>query len=133
MIKINKDYIDDLKSRKIEKIKIFFYNSWCSWTKTDIVEDDFEIIDLVCLNCHLEFISGSLKNYPFFIYVEKKDKEKFENCIITRVEVTDHTWKVKTSFIYNSSEVKERCGCGSSFAFEKKLLKIDLEKLKKNF
>jgi hypothetical protein len=37
---------------------------------------------------------------------------------------------VKTRYIYASEKVLDRCGCGSSFWFEKKKPKIDLAKLK---
>jgi len=31
MIKLDKNTINDLESRRVEKIKIFFYDAWCSW------------------------------------------------------------------------------------------------------
>jgi hypothetical protein len=33
-------------------------------------------------------------------------------------------------YIFSSEEVEDRCGCGTSFAFEKPAPKINLEKLK---
>lgn len=85
-----------------------------------MVFDDFEI------DIQLEMINQD----GIDIYIEKIDKEKFENCSITRVQKADHTGKVKTRYIYASDKVLDRCGCGSSFWFEKKKPKIDLDKLK---
>lgn len=120
MLKLSQNIVDDLKSRKIEKIKIYFYGAWCSGTKVGIIESDFEknVLEKLSLD------------YIFEVYIEKIDKNKFENAIITMVETTDHTWKNKTSYIYSSEEIKERCGCGSSFSFEKKNPKLNLDKLK---
>lgn len=126
MLKLSQNIINDLEEKKVEKIKIFFYTSWCAWTKIDLVENDFEINeDLVCLE----------KFYNFDIYIEKKDFEKLDNSIITRLEVkkneeNEHLkWK-KYKYIFTNEKIKERCGCWTSFSFEKKKPKIDLEKLK---
>ena len=121
MLKIDKNTISYFKEINAEKIKIFFYNSWCSWTKLNIISE-FEIDESV------EFLreEDGLK-----IYIEKIEKDKLENCNITRVSHADHTWKVKISYIYSSEEVKWRCWCGSSFSFwEGKKIKLDLSKLK---
>lgn len=125
MLKISQNIIDDLKERKVEKVKIFFYSSWCSWTKVDL-EEDFEVTDrLVIIQ----------KNDFFDIFVLKKDFEKFENSIITRVDVKKDEenkhlkWK-KYKYIFSNEKIKDRCGCWTSFSFEKKKLKLNLEKLK---
>lgn len=120
-MKLDKNTVLDLIERKVEKILVYFYDSWCSWTKVDIKED-FEIND------DLEKLE--LSSSPFFVYVEKKDKEKFFKSIITKTISADHTWKEKVRYIFSNEEVKERCGCGTSFSFEKKKPQIDLEKLK---
>lgn len=120
MLKLSKNIIDELNARDVKKIKIYFYNSWCSGTKVGIIEDDFEVSWLIKLDL----------NYDFIVYVEQKDLEKFQHCMITKVSNTDHTWKEKVSYIYSSDWVKERCGCGSSFSFEKKFPKLNLDKLK---
>ena len=60
----------------------------------------------------------------------KTDKQYLENASITRVVVADHTGVAKTRDIFASDDVEDRCGCGTSFAFEKPAPKIDLEKLK---
>lgn len=119
-IKIDSSTLKYFEEKWSEKIKVFFYGAWCSWTKIDIT-DEFEISD------ELTFLpfESDIK-----IYVEKKDSEKFEDCTITRVVKADHTWKEKIRYIYKSWDVKWRCGCGSSFSFEEKKPKIDLEKLK---
>ncbi|MCD5380749.1 hypothetical protein LR004_02375, partial [Candidatus Gracilibacteria bacterium] len=65
------------------------------------------------------------------IYLDKRDKEKLDNCTITRVVIADHTGKEKVRYILKSDEVKGRCGCGSSFSFgEKQKPKLDLTKLR---
>ena len=119
-IKLDKNTIALFEEQKLEKIKIFFYDSWCSWTKVDI-SSDFEVD---------ENLVEVENNYSFKIYLEKKDLSKFENCNITKTVVADHTWKEKIRYIFSSNKVKDRCGCGSSFSFDKKVPKIDLSKLK---
>ena len=69
-------------------------------------------------------------DYSFDVYVNKSDKEKFNWAIITKTITADHTWKEKIRYIFSNEKVKERCGCWSSFSFEKKVPKIDLSKLK---
>lgn len=101
------------------KIKVFFYEAWCSGSKIDISER-FETNDLLRLDTGL----------CFDVYVEKEDKEKFENSRITRVVKADHTWKEKIRYIFSSEKVKDRCWCWTSFGFEKKIPKINLNKLK---
>lgn len=120
-MKLDKKTVLDLIERKVEKILIYFYDAWCSWTKVDIKED-FEITDFIK---KLELSSS-----PFTVYVEKKDFDKFKNAIITKTVSADHTWKEKVRYIFNNEQVKDRCGCGSSFSFEKKKPKIDLNKLR---
>ena len=121
MLKLDQNTIKYFQEEKAEKIKIFFYDSGCSWTKVNI-SSDFEIDESV------EFLRE--ENW-INIYIEKMEKAKLENCSITRVSTADHTWKEKIRYIYKSEEVKWRCWCGSSFSFwEGKKVKIDLWKLK---
>ena len=120
-MKLDKKTVLDLIERKVEKILVYFYDAWCSGTKVDIKED-FIVDD------SLEKLE--LSSSPFFVYVEKKDKQKFAWAIITKTIVADHTWKEKIRYIFNNEQVVDRCGCGSSFSFEKKTPKIDLNKLK---
>lgn len=120
MFKLDKNTVIDLQNRKVEKIFIFFYDSWCSWTKVNIIED-FEITE------NLEKLN---LNITFWVYVEKKDKYKFDWSTITKTITVDHTWKEKVRYIFSNKKVKDRCWCGSSFSFSEKKLKIDFEKLK---
>ncbi len=120
MIKLDKSTINDLETRKIKQVKVFFYDSWCSWTKVNISED-FEI------EKHLKLIESK---YTFLIYIDKRDKEKLENCSITKTITADHTWKEKIRYIFSSDEVKWRCWCWSSFSFWKEKPKLNLNNLK---
>lgn len=120
MLQLDKKLVSELEEKWIEKVKVFFYESGCSGTKIDIAVADFETQGLLKTD----------SEYGFDIYVESDEKAKFENCSITRVQKADHTGELKSRYIYSSEEVLDRCGCGTSFAFEKKKPKIDLEKLK---
>lgn len=121
-MKLDKSTVLDLMSRKVEKILVYFYDAWCSWTKINIKED-FEV--------NLDLQKLELKSSPFDVYVEKKDAEKFVWAIITKTIISDHTGKEKIRYIFSNEQVKDRCWCGSSFSFlETKKPKINLEKLK---
>jgi Fe-S cluster assembly iron-binding protein IscA len=121
MLKLDKKTIADLEARKIQKIKVFFYSGGCSGTKVDILEDNF-MVDESLLKADIE--------YPFDIFIESKDREKFEFATITRLVKADHTGEAKPRYIYTNEAILDRCGCGTSFSFEKKKPKINLEKLK---
>ena len=126
MLQLDQKFITELENSAVEKIKVFFYNAGCSGTKINI-ETDFELTDDV------EELESS---YAFKLYVPKRDKEHLENARITRTVKADHTGQEKVRFIFTSEEVEDRCGCGTSFAFEKKAPKVDLAKLaelRKNF
>ena len=69
--------------------------------------------------------------YGFELYIEEKDKEKLESARVTRVVVADHTGEEKVRYVFSSEQILDRCGCGTSFGFEKPVPKIDLEKLRK--
>lgn len=43
-INLDKNIISYLKEKNTEKIRIFFYDSGCIWTKVDISED-FVVVD----------------------------------------------------------------------------------------
>jgi len=124
-MKLDKKLIAEIQEKWIEKIMVFFYDAGCSGNKIDIVFDDFEQKDLCSI-----FSSEDKKEINFQIYVEKKDEEKLKDCSITRIQKADHTGIVKSRYIFTSEKVLDRCGCGTSFAFEKKKPTIDLEKLK---
>ncbi len=121
-MKLDKNTVLDLMNRKVEKILIYFYDAWCSGTKVNIKED-FDITD--------DLQKLELKSSPFEVYVEKKEADKFVWAVITKTVTSDHTGKEKVRFIFSNEQVKDRCGCGSSFSFwEKKKPKLDLSKLK---
>ncbi len=125
MLNIDKNALKYFKEEKFEKIKIFFYNAWCSGTKVNIT-DNFDITE------NLLKITLKIENHELLCFFDKKDKEKFQNCSITRIIKADHNWKEKISYIYSSENVKSRCWCWSSFSFwEDKEPKIKLESLKK--
>jgi len=120
-MKLDKNTVLDLIERKVEKVLVYFYDAWCSGTKVNIKED-FEV------NNDLEKLS--LSSSQFEVYVEKKDKDKFNWAIITKTVTADHTWKEKVRYIFSNDKVKDRCWCGSSFSFETKKAKLDLNKFK---
>ena len=121
MIKLDKNTINDLESRKVKKIKIFFYDAWCSGTKINISED-FEI-DQTLMQVNI-----SSKN-TFKIYIDKRDKEKLKNCSITKTINKDHTWEEKIRYIFSSKQVKSRCWCWSSFDLWDKKPKLNINNL----
>ncbi len=120
-MKLDKKTVVDLIERKVKKILVYFYDAWCSGTKVNIKED-FVLSD--------ELTKLDLSSSPFEVYIEKKDFDKFNWAIITKTITADHTWKEKVRYIFSNEKVKDRCGCGSSFSFEKKKPQIDMEKLK---
>ncbi len=120
-IKLDNNTLEYFKAQWSEKIKVFFYSAGCSGNKVNIV-DEFELDKSVELLEEQEWIE---------IYVDKRDKENLVWSSITRVVIADHTGIEKIRYIYKWSEVKWRCGCGSSFNFgEEKTVKLDLGKLK---
>lgn len=134
MFKLDPKTLTEFTKNGVKKIKIFFYSAGCSGTKVDIVVDDFEVSENLTLipptPSPLLKGEGLGEKHPFEIYVEKKDKEKFENATVTRLVKADHTGEAKPRYIYSDESVEDRCGCGTSFAFEKKKPKFDFTKLK---
>jgi len=120
MLKLDKKTVAEYEEAWVEKLKVFFYEAGCSGMKIDM-QSEFEVDDKI------EKLEST---YDFEVYVPKTDKEHLEDANITRVVVADHTGVAKTRYIFASDEVEDRCGCGSSFAFEKPVPKIDLEKLR---
>lgn len=121
--KLDNKTVEYFEKLWLDKVKVFFYGSGCSWTKLSISRE-FDITDE---------LSEIEVDYSFKVFIEKKDNEKFENCSITMIKVEDdsgHDKGNKYKFIYTSEEVVDRCWCGSSFSFEKKKPKLDLGKLK---
>ncbi len=104
-----------LSSFPTTDIKIFFYNSWCEGTKIDLTSD-FETKDL-------EKIEISGKN----IYFSPEDGKNLDGgkVIPKTSNVEGHGGKAKYLFI--SPKIQSRCGCATSFSFQRKL--IDTEKI----
>lgn len=122
MLKLDIKTVQSFEKSGVEKIKIFFYDAGCAGQKLDIQTDDFPITDELTQLTDLE--------YPFAVYVYSTDVSKLEKVTITRVVVADHSGEKKTRYIVASSEVQQRCGCGSSFSFEKWQPKIQYNNLK---
>ena len=120
MLQLDPKTVCELESAWINKIKVFFYEAWCSGTKINM-ETEFDVTD---------DIKELESEYSFKIYVPKTDAEYLENARITKTVKADHTGQEKIRYIFASDDVEDRCGCGTSFAFEKPAPVIDLEKLK---
>jgi Fe-S cluster assembly iron-binding protein IscA len=120
MLTLDKKTVREFEDTWVKKLKVFFIDSGCSGTKIDM-SSDFEV------STEIDKLESE---YGFEVYVPKTDREYLENAKITRVVVADHTGEAKSRYIFASDEVEDRCGCGTSFAFEKPVPVIDLEKLK---
>jgi len=120
MLTLDKKTVSEYEAAGTTKLKVFFYEAWCSGMKIDM-QTDFKINDE---------IDKLESEYGFELYVPKSDREYLENAKITRVVVADHTWEAKARYIFASDDVEDRCWCGTSFAFEKPTPIIDLEKLR---
>lgn len=98
-------------------IKVYFYASGCEGTKVHLTSD-FE-------KTNLESFSLWGKN----IYYEKNDSENLNWAKILKKLDNSWTWhKNNDKYLFISPKVQSRCGCATSFSFEKKL--IDKSKLK---
>jgi Fe-S cluster assembly iron-binding protein IscA len=126
MLNLDKNMVAHFEEQGVKKVKVFFYEAGCSGTKVEVATD-FEIEENLTLALSLE----ERGQYGFDVYIEEKDREKLENARITRVVVADHTGEEKIRYVFSSEQVLDRCGCGTSFGFEKPVPKIDLEKLRK--
>ena len=120
MLQLDKKTVSEFEESWVERLKVFFIDAGCSGTKIDMTSD-FEI------NSEIDKLHGE---YWFELYAPKTDREYLENARITRVIVADHTWVAKVRYIFASDEVEDRCWCWTSFAFEKPIPVIDLEKLR---
>jgi len=121
MLILDKKMVSHYEEQWAERVKVFFYEAGCSGTKIEVstdfdVDEDLEMVD---------------SQYGFGVYIEKKDRDKLDEGRITRVVVADHTWEEKVRYVFSSEQILDRCGCGTSFGFEKPVPKIDLEKLRK--
>ena len=119
MLQLDNKFLAELQASWVQKLKIFLYESGCSWKKV-WVETEFDI-DENLLRWESNFSS---------LYIPKTDIAHLENGRITKTVKADHTWKEKIRYIFTSDEIQDRCWCGTSFAFEKKKPRIDFDKLK---
>jgi Fe-S cluster assembly iron-binding protein IscA len=120
MLELDKKFLKELEEAWVQKLKVFLYEAGCSGTKVS-VETEFQRDESVE---HLESNFSQL-------YTPKSDAIHLRNGRLTKTVKADHTGQEKVRYIFSSEEIQERCGCGTSFAFEKKKPKIDLEKLRK--
>lgn len=104
-------------------IKVYFYDSGCEWTKINLTWD-FD-------KTWLEKIELNWVN----IFFETKDKEHLDWWKIVLKPSDNKNWHSSTAkYLFISPKVSSRCGCASSFSFEKKLIPKDkLAKLKAVF
>ena len=131
MLTLDKKTVIEFEEAWIEKLKVFFIEAGCSGTKIQM-ETEFEI-DESLVEISLSPSGGKMSEGQIGgikVYVPKTDKQFLENASITRVVKADHTGIAKSRYIFASDEVEDRCWCGTSFAFEKPVPKIDLQKLK---
>ena len=139
MIKIDKKTLVEFHQAGVKKIHVFFYEAWCSWTKVDI-ETDFDETDLelVAVFPDLDSEWKPVNNPPLKwegieVYIKLENKEQFDGAMVTKIrEKSDnpHLQSKKDKYIFSNPKIQDRCGCGTSFSFEKKVPKIDLEKLR---
>ena len=156
MLQLDKKFLSELENNWIKKIKVFLYEAGCSgkkvWVETEFeITDDLEELQQTPLsnfpllgerasyskNEVSSLLAGENwerccvgNGYFMKIYTPKTDIQHLQDGRLTRTIKADHTGKEKIRFIFTSNEIQDRCGCGTSFAFEKKKPKIDFEKLK---
>lgn len=99
------------------EIKVFFYEAWCEWTKVNITAD-FEINWLLSIEINWKKV-----------YFEKKDESNLDWGKILPKWEWDSKHSQNDKYLFISPKIKWRCGCATSFSFERKL--IDKEKLNK--
>lgn len=104
------------------EIKVFFYEAWCEWTKINITED-FK-------KDWLSFFELNWKK----IFYEKKDENNLDWWKIFSKTETNSEHSQNDKYLFISPKIKWRCGCATSFSFERKLIDKDkLNKLKNAF
>ena len=119
MFKLDKKFLVELQEAWVEKLKVFLYQAGCSGIKVS-VETEFEQDE------NLSLLESNFSQ----VYTPKTDLIHLQNGRLTKTVKADHTGQEKIRYIFTSEEIKDRCGCGTSFAFEKKKPIIDIEKLK---
>lgn len=139
MIKIDKKTLVEFQKNGVKKIHVFFYDAGCSGTKVDIeTEFDVEGLELVAVFPDLDDEWKPVNNPPLEwegieVYIIPANKDKFDGAMVTKIrEKSDnpHLQGVKDKYIFSNPKIEDRCWCGTSFSFEKKVPKINLEKLR---
>lgn len=106
---LDKNSVRTFLDQDIHSIFISFVQGGCAGIKVSI-ETEFNTINLV----------SSLIVPGLTAFYRKEEQEILEQGYITFV---------KGKWLFSSEKIQDRCGCGSSFSFEKKL--IDTNKLAK--
>ena len=106
---LDKNSIQSFLDQDIHEITISFVQSGCAGTKVS-VQTEFEKTGLISAP-----ITDSL-----VAFYKPEEREVLEAGRITFA---------KGKWLFSSDRVQDRCGCGSSFSFEKKL--VDSSKLAK--
>ena len=153
MFLLDKKFLSELESDWVQKLKVFLYEAGCSgkkvWVETEFeITDDLEELYTITSSqpsplgekeqaasekknwASLSSKGERIQEWGIKIYTPKTDIQHLQDGRLTRTIKADHTGKEKIRFIFTSNEIQDRCGCGTSFAFEKKKPKIDFEKLK---
>lgn len=136
MLQLDKKTVSEFETAGVQKLKVFLYEAGCSGMKIDVLVDDFEVTDDLVEIPHptplltKERETSEAGGRGFKIYVPKADRKHLENARITKIVKADHTGTEKIRYMFTSDEVQERCGCGTSFAFEKATPKINISELK---
>jgi hypothetical protein len=98
----------DFQARNVQEVFVHFISKGCEGTKVEVLEE-FSKEGL-----------GSDAGTSLTVYFSPIERERLEGSRVT---------KAGAKWIFTSSQVTGRCGCGSSFSFEKKL--VDKSKLAK--
>jgi len=106
---LDKNSIQTFLEKGVHSVFISLIQSGCSGTKVS-VQTEFDRTSLV----------SSLLTPDLTAFYRKEEQELLEQGHITFA---------KGKWIFSSEKVQDRCGCGESFSFEKKL--IDTDKLTK--
>lgn len=106
---LDKNSIQTFLEKDIHGIFISFIQSGCAGTKVS-VETEFDQTNLV----------SAPINENLLAFYRAEEKDILEQGYITFA---------KGKWIFSSEKIQDRCGCGSSFSFEKKI--IDSSKLAK--
>lgn len=106
MLKLDKKTLDEYKNAWINKLFVDFYNAWCSGTKIKLEE-----------NIPENAVKVPSEDIEFYAL-----EENVSHLSDAKISNAGH------KFYLHSKDIKEKCGCGSSFSFESKA--IDMAKIK---